>query len=75
MVRIPTHGPPTHPGAMLLKGSVGKIEPGHIHAGRHQAGQDIAVTGRSQGAHNLGPSLVTQHGRVPPRSLRNLRGY
>jgi hypothetical protein len=49
---------------MFTLAAVGKIEPGHIHAGRQQPGQDVAVTGRAQGTHNLGPSLVTQHGKV-----------
>jgi hypothetical protein len=43
---------------------VGKIEPGHIHAGRQQPGQDVAIAGRAQSADDLGPSLVTQHGGV-----------
>jgi len=51
---------------MLRLGSMGKIEPGHIHAGRQQPGQNVAVTGRAQGADDLGPSLVTQHDRAPP---------
>jgi len=45
-------------------GPVGKIEPGHIHPGRQEHGQDVAVTGRAQGADDFGPSLVTQHRRV-----------
>jgi hypothetical protein len=49
---------------MLGLGAVGKVEPGHVHAGRQEPGQKVPVTGRAQGAHNLGASLVTQHGRV-----------
>jgi hypothetical protein len=49
---------------MLRLGAVGKVEAGHIHAGRQEPGQDVAVTGGAQGADDLGASLVTQHGRI-----------
>ena len=50
-------------GLMLRMGAVGKVEPGHVHAGPHHLAQHaLPVRGRAQRANNLGFS----HYLFPP---------